>query len=90
MVHIIERLTTPSMVANTEQQTRFDEPTSVDRFINKLVGLVVGLGQAGRTIICASARSQDGARLFDSRGCTRSECQMNVTDANGGRRNRHT
>jgi hypothetical protein len=73
MVHIIERLTTPSMVANTEQQTRFDEPTSVDRFINKLVGLVVGLGQAGRTIICASARSQDGARLFDSRGCTRSE-----------------
>ena len=43
-VHIIERLTTPSTLANNEQQTHFNEPTSVERFINKLFGLIVDLG----------------------------------------------
>jgi deazaflavin-dependent oxidoreductase (nitroreductase family) len=76
-VHSTERLTTPSAVANDEQQTHFNEPTSVERFINKLVGVIVGLGLGRRHNYLVQVRGRKTGRIYST--------PVNVIDRNGKR-----
>jgi len=65
-VHIIERLTTPSTLANNEQQTHFNEPTSVERFINKLFGLIVGFGLGRPHNYLVQVRGRKTGRVYST------------------------
>ena len=76
-VHIIERLTTPSTVANDQRQMRFNEPTFVERFINKLIGLIVGLGLGRRHNYLVQVRGRKSGRTYST--------PVDVLDRNGKR-----
>src|ERR1044072_5568844 len=65
-VHIIERLTTPSTVANHERQTRFTEPTIFEQFINKLFGLIVGLGLGRPHNFLVQVRGRKTGRIYST------------------------
>ena len=76
-VHIIERLTTPSTVANHERQTRFTEPTFFEQFINKLFGLIVGLGLGRPHHYLVQVRGRKTGRIYST--------PVDVLDRNGKR-----
>jgi F420H(2)-dependent quinone reductase len=76
-VHIIERLTTPSAVTNGEQQTRFNAPTSAERLINKLFGLIVGLGLGRPHNYLVQVRGRKTGRVYST--------PVDVLDQNGKR-----
>ena len=76
-VHIIERLTTPSTVANHERQTRFTEPKFFEQFINKLFGLIVGLGLGRPHNYLVQVRGRNTGRIYST--------PVDVLDRNGKR-----
>ena len=76
-VHIIERLTTPRPVPNDERPTRFNAPTSAERFINKLFGLIVELGLGRPHNYLVQVRGRKTGRVYST--------PVDVLDRNGKR-----
>ena len=81
-LHVTESVTAPStpaadnIGAKKQQRSHFNQPTTVDRAINKLFGLLVGLGVGSAAQLSASStRSKERANLLDSRRCARSRRQ---------------
>jgi deazaflavin-dependent oxidoreductase (nitroreductase family) len=71
-LHITESLTAPSRPADdtigaTKQQSgRFNQPTTVDRSINKLFGLLVGLGLGLRHNYLLQVRGRKSGRIYST------------------------
>ncbi len=65
-VHITERLTTPSTVPNDNHPVRFNEPTFIDRSINKIFGLLVGLGLGLRHNYLLQVRGRKSGRIYST------------------------
>ena len=82
-LHVMETLTTPvtpaaSDIGATKQQSgRFDQPTTVDRAINKLFGLLVGLGLGLRHNYLLQVRGRKTGRIYST--------PVDVLDRNGKR-----
>ena len=71
-LHITESLAAPSMPAvdNTgvkqQQSGRFNRPTTVDRAINKLFGLLIGLGLGLRHNYLLQVRGRKSGRIYST------------------------
>jgi deazaflavin-dependent oxidoreductase (nitroreductase family) len=72
-LHVRETLTTPSTpaiednAAGTKQQSgRFSQPTTVDQAINKLFGLLVGLGLGLRHNYLLRVRGRKSGRIYST------------------------
>lgn len=71
-LHVTESVTTPSrppvdnLGAMKQPSTRFKRPTTVDRAINKLFGLVVGLGLGLRHNYLLQVRGRKSGRIYST------------------------
>src|SRR5919106_3609729 len=71
-LHVTESVTTPSgrpvdnNEATKQQSTRFNQPTTVDRAINKLFGLLVGLGVGLRHNYLLQVRGRKSGRIYST------------------------
>jgi deazaflavin-dependent oxidoreductase (nitroreductase family) len=71
-LHITESLTAPStpavdnIGAKKQQSGRFNEPTTVDRAINKLFGLLVGFGLGLRHNYLLQVRGRKSGRIYST------------------------
>ena len=71
-LHITESLTAPSASADQnigatkKQSRRFNQPTTVDRAINKIFGLLVGLGLGLRHNYLLQVRGRKSGRIYST------------------------
>jgi deazaflavin-dependent oxidoreductase (nitroreductase family) len=71
-LHVTESVTTPSgppvgnIGATKQQSRRFNQPTTVDRAINKLFGLLVGFGLGLRHNYLLQVRGRKSGRIYST------------------------
>jgi deazaflavin-dependent oxidoreductase (nitroreductase family) len=71
-LHVTESVATPSgppvdnLGATKQQSRRFNQPTTVDRAINKLFGLLVGLGIGLRHNYLLQVRGRKSGRIYST------------------------
>ncbi|HXV84526.1 MAG TPA: hypothetical protein VEG60_32145, partial [Candidatus Binatia bacterium] len=70
-LHVIESVTKPAPAVEKDgvekqQSVRFDQPTTVDRAINKLFGFLVGLGLGLRHNYLLQVRGRKSGRIYST------------------------